>query len=172
MRTVVIGERPAELESWLHRRRALGLDGFDEVWEGVVHVVPAPHGRHSALDQQLAELLGPAARAVGLQSLGPINLGRLGDYRVPDRCVVSESAELATFFPTAIVVVEILSPDDETFDKFSFYLDHGVVELLIVDPLERTTRWFARGDSGFVETSSSAVLPGLGGLGARLRWSP
>src|SRR4051794_826348 len=39
MRTVLVGSPPAEVEAWLERRRQLGLDRFDEVWEGESHVV-------------------------------------------------------------------------------------------------------------------------------------
>ncbi len=41
--TVVVGERPPELESFLARRCTLGLDGHDEVWEGAYHVAPHAH---------------------------------------------------------------------------------------------------------------------------------
>lgn len=46
MRSVVLGERPPELEEFLERRRALGQDGYDEVWEGEHHAAPgAPVAR-------------------------------------------------------------------------------------------------------------------------------
>jgi hypothetical protein len=34
MTTVVLGDRPPELEALVKRRRKLGLDTHDEVWEG------------------------------------------------------------------------------------------------------------------------------------------
>ena len=36
-------------ERMLAERRRLGLDGHDEMWDGVVHLVPPPDGRHQRL---------------------------------------------------------------------------------------------------------------------------
>jgi hypothetical protein len=33
VKTVLLGERPRELEEFLQGRHQLGLDGFDEVWQ-------------------------------------------------------------------------------------------------------------------------------------------
>lgn len=170
MRTVLVGERPVEVEEWLQRRRALGVDQFDEVWEGEYHVAPAAHGRHGDLDQQLAELLGPAARAANLRCLGPVNIGVADDYRVPDRSVVSADEPLGVYLPSAVVVAEIVSPDDETLTKFPFYFERGVQELLIIDPAQRSAAWFRRGATEFVESTSSGVLLGLDSVALRLRW--
>lgn len=170
VRTVLLGERPAEVEDWLARRQALGLNLFDEVWEGEYHVAPAAHSRHGDIDQQLAELLGPAARAAGMRCLGPVNIGQPLDYRLPDRSVVEADAGNDVFLPAAVVVVEIVSPDDETHSKFGFYFDHAVTEILVVDPGMRTVTWFGRADQGFLETAGSAVLHGLDNLVSRLRW--
>lgn len=45
--------------------------------------------------------------------------------------------------PTAPLVVEIVSPDDETWQKLPFYAAHGVDEVLIVDPAKRAVHWLA-----------------------------
>ena len=167
---MLLGTRPRVVEEWLESRRAAGLDRFDEVWGGEYHVAPAAHGRHGDLDQQLAELLGPAARAVGLRCLGPVNIGTVDDYRVPDRCVVDPDLTLRVFLPSAVIVIEIVSPDDETLAKFDFYFQRGVVELLVVDPDDRSVRWFRRGDGGFVHTPRSELLPALADLAGLLHW--
>ena len=120
MKTVVVGEPPVEITAFLTRRRALGQDGFDEVWEGDYHVVPAPHPWHGYVESELAALLRAAAQAAGLSVTGQFNLGEQNDYRVPDggyhRGVPSE-----VFVPTTAIVVEIVSPHDETWLKFDFY---------------------------------------------------
>lgn len=36
------------LGPWLEERRRLGLDGRDEVWEGILHMVPAAAFEHDA----------------------------------------------------------------------------------------------------------------------------
>jgi hypothetical protein len=59
------------------------LDHNDELWEGVLHINPASHGRHHRISQRLAELLGPPATAAGLvPAIGSFNLGEPEDYRV------------------------------------------------------------------------------------------
>ena len=63
MRTVVLGERPPELDALIARRRSLGLDTFDEVWEGDYHMNPTPPGPHSWIDQQLVRHRGSGHRS-------------------------------------------------------------------------------------------------------------
>jgi Uma2 family endonuclease len=43
--------------------------------------------------------------------------------------------------PTAALVVEIVSPEDETWQKLPYYAAHEVDELLILDPEKRTVDW-------------------------------
>ena len=59
---------------------------------------------------------------------------------------------------TAALVVEIVSPGDESWAKFGFYAAHGVDEVVIVDPEPRTVTWFARRDDRYEEVVHSAVL--------------
>lgn len=173
MRTVVLGEHPPGFDAWLERRRTLGQDGFDELWEGEYHVAPMAHGRHGEIDDQLARLLGPHADVAGLRGSGPLNVGEPDDYRVPDRAYLSRDTPRAVFHPTVAIVVEIVSPGDETRRKLDFYFRHGVEELLIVDPETRTVEWHARGSDGFVEADRSALLDlASDELAAALDWGP
>lgn len=157
MRTVIAGERPRELEDLIARRHALGQDLFDEVWEGDYHMAPGPSGKHSDLDDQLAAILRPLANRVGLHGGGPCNIGTADNYRVPDRAYFAERPSLV-FNPSAQVVVEIVSPGDESRLKSDFYFRVGVEELLIVDPEQRTVEWFVRGDTAFVAADGSRLL--------------
>lgn len=157
MRTIVLGPPPPELEALIARRRALGLDTHDEVWEGEYHMTPAASGAHAKLDQVLAECLGPLARAVGLEVTGPFNLGEPGDFRVPDRGVHRRSAS-TTWYPTAAIAVEIESPDDESWEKLGFYAAHGVDEVLIVSAQLRTVAWLWLEDGGYVSADHSRLL--------------
>lgn len=127
------------------------------MWEGEYHVAPAPHGRHAAVDHQLARILGPVADQAGLTGAGPLNIGVADDYRVPDQAYLRDPA-LSAFHPSAAVVVEILSPGDETLAKLPFYFRQGVEEVLLVDVTERAVTWLARGDAELGEVAASTIL--------------
>ncbi len=156
MRTLFV-DPPPVVEDLIAQRKALGQDLYDEVWEGEYHVAAAPTGRHADLQAQLIEVLGPLARSAGLHLLGPSNIGRPDDFRVPD-VVILRGAKDLTWNPTAAIVVEVLSPGDESRRKLGFYLRAGVEELLIVDPALGTLEWFARGPEGYEPADGSAVL--------------
>lgn len=154
----MLGPRPAELQSLIERRHALGIDLFDEVWEGSYHVAPAPSAAHAYLDDVLAVLLHPYAQAAGLIGTGPFNLGRPDDYRVPDRGY-HRGRPKGTWVPTAAIVVEIVSPDDETYEKFGFFADRGVEELIVVDPsVQALALWRRTTDCSYEEQPASALL--------------
>ena len=80
----MLGERPAEFEALLARRRAVSFDGHDEVWEGVHHVAPHAHSEHGIVEAELGAGPGPRAKARGFRPSGAINLGTAEDDRVPD----------------------------------------------------------------------------------------
>jgi Uma2 family endonuclease len=157
VKTVVLGPRPRELEGLIERRQALGIDTFDEVWEGSYHMAPAAHPAHGYVGNQLAVLLAPFADTGGLIGTDPFNLGEPDDYRVPDRGY-HRSLPQSTWVPTAAVVVEVVSPDDETYDKFGFYAAHGVDELIVADPTARTVTCWARDGASYARVAGSALL--------------
>lgn len=156
MTTVVLGELSA-LDELLARRRALGQDLFDEVWTGVYHVAPAPNVAHGQVDRQLAALLHTPARSAGLVATGPFNLGGPEDYRVPDGGYL-RGRPVGIWQPTAAIVVEVVSPDDESYAKFDFYAAHHVDEVVIADPLLGRVRIWVLHSSGYSETSHSQLL--------------
>jgi Uma2 family endonuclease len=163
---------PRELRELLERRKRSGLHRLDEVWEGVLHMVPAPSHGHASISQQLAELLGPLARASGLEpTMAELNLGEdMEDFRVPDGALHRPGAT-GTWHPTAALVVEIVSPGDESWQKLPFYAAHDVDEVLIVDPQERTVHWLALDGGEYRETPRSALIElGPTELAEQLAW--
>ena len=153
----MLGPQPAEVRALIERRRALGIDIFDEVWEGSYHVAPAPSAAHAYLDDVLAVLLHPYAVAAGLVGSGPFNLGEPGDFRVPDRGY-HRGVPRGTWLDTAAVVVEIVSPDDETYEKFGFYARHGVDEILVADPSTAELSLWARASDDRYERAGASVM--------------
>jgi Uma2 family endonuclease len=172
MPTLVRDPQPAEFEALLEKRRRLGQDLLDEVWEGVLHVNPAPAGRHGMLDSQLVRVLGPLADASELVVTGIFNLGDSAeDYRVPDLGLHRNWSD-RVWYETAALVVEIVSPDDETWQKLDFYARHQINELLIVDPQERQVHWLALQPDGQYLAVERSVLVALGPaeLAERIDW--
>jgi Uma2 family endonuclease len=170
MKLVVVGEPPVEITSFLARRRALGQDRLDEVWEGEYHVVPAAHPWHGQVLSLLDRLLGPLADAAGLIGTIEFNLGAEDDYRVPD-LGYHRTAPSEVWVPTAAIVVEVVSPHDETWEKFDFFARHGVEEICVADPMARQVRWFVLAGAAYEETSASPLLGVTAAeLVARIEW--
>ncbi|HTA97896.1 MAG TPA: Uma2 family endonuclease [Solirubrobacteraceae bacterium] len=172
MHTLINDPPSAELQALLERRRRLGQDGMDEVWEGVLHMVPAPAHKHADLAQQLAVILDAPARVAGLQpTVSIFNLGdSKNDFRVPDGGLHRPGAA-EMWHPTAALVLEILSPGDETWKKLSFYAAHRVDEVLIVDPDTHQVHWLGLADGRYEPIERSALIDlGPAELGQLIDW--
>ena len=170
MRTVFLGPRPPELDALIARRRASGLDMYDEVWEGDYHMAPMARGSHAYLQAQVLGLLTQLARAEGFMAVGPFNLGQPDDFRIPDGGVFRDQTDVV-WYDTAAVVIEIESSDDETWEKLDFYARHGVDEMLVVSGLRRTVTCLTLDGERYTRTDRSRLL-GLTAqeLSDRLDW--
>jgi Uma2 family endonuclease len=172
MPTLVLDPPPQALEALLERRRHSGMDRFDEIWEGVLHMVPAPLGEHADISQQLAVALDRPARAAGLwPTMSEFNLGDSeADFRVPDGGIHRERPR-GVWHATAALVVEIVSPGDESWQKLPFYAARAVDEVLIVDPSDRTVHWLALSDGEYREAQRSGLIDlGPSELAERIDW--
>ncbi|HWH12382.1 MAG TPA: Uma2 family endonuclease [Solirubrobacteraceae bacterium] len=172
MSTLVLGSPPPELKALLERRRRAGVDRLDEIWEGVHHMVPGPTFEHAHVAQQLAVLLDAPARTAGLvPTMHEFNLGESEhDFRVPDGGLHRPGA-VGTWQATAALVVEIVSPGDETWQKLPFYGAHDVDEVLIVDPTGRTVAWLGLRDSEYHALDRSGLVDLVPAeLAERLDW--
>jgi len=161
MRTLVSDPPPPEFEELLERRRRWGADRRDEVWEGVLHMNPAPDLSHGGLVMQLGAALLPAAEAVGLLVSDQFNLGEgLSDYRIPDVGLHRERS--GAWLNTAALAAEILSPGDESWDKLPFFAAHHVDEVLILDPAKHAVHWLALDEQGEYQPVQRSRLIDLG----------
>ncbi len=150
--------RGLQADELIAQRRRAGVDTFDEVWNGVYHVAPVGTGEHGALQAGLMVVLR-SLRKEGFVGTGPINLGTEHDYRVPDVALIDRRYLGEVRVPRALLVGEILSKDDQTYEKFAHYAAHGVQEIVVVDPAGRRVEFWGHASAGTHEQAPlSAVL--------------
>ncbi len=135
----VMAEVPAD---FLQLRRHRGADIWDEMWEGVLHMPPAPNIAHQDFEYALEAWLRtywayvPERRVYHGVNVAPAG-GWPDDYRIPDLvllaedCAAKNCGEWLEGPPT--VVIEIHSPGDEALDKLPFYASLGVPEVWVID---------------------------------------
>ena len=89
-------EGPKQLvDELLAKRRELGQDKHDEVWEGVYHMVPGATEQHQNLAAKLLFVLYPLAEARGLRVAQDLDLRRPGSGD-QEACSRSNSAPQST----------------------------------------------------------------------------
>ena len=139
MKAVILEVSAQELE----RRRRLGLDGRDEMWEGVLHMAPTPSDEHQRILDELIAFLVPLVKR---ERRGTVRSGinvfdekaAAEDYRIPDLTFVAAGRE-ALLAADGVrggapdAVLEIRSPGDETYEKLPFFARLGAGEVLVVD---------------------------------------
>ena len=141
MDTLIVDPRVSE--RLINERRARGADRFDEVWEGVYVMAPAPNDEHQEIATHLARALLEAVEDPGLGvvrigiNLASDSVDWEDDYRVPDVAVfLKDSAAVchgAFWTGPPDFLVEIVSPWDKTREKLAFYSTLGAREVLLVD---------------------------------------
>jgi len=138
MKGVVLDVSPEELA----RRKRLGVDRWDEMWEGVLHMAPAPAYEHQRILDRLLLFLAPLVERghAGTLVTG-INVfnesSQSEDYRIPDLTFVAAGRESVLAAdgvrggPDA--VIEVRTPGDETYEKLPFFAALAVCEVIVVD---------------------------------------
>jgi len=161
---------------WLDERHRLDLDRKDEMWDGVLHVVPPASSEHNELGGHLMAVLRPLATDRGLRSFPEPGVfdpavGGMTSYRVGDLGFARpQHVTRRGIEGRASLVVEILSPSDESHAKLAFYLNVGVEELLYVDPV--TKAFEIRRPAGVdwaVTAADGEGWVGLASLGVAMR---
>jgi Uma2 family endonuclease len=73
--------------------------------------------------------------------------------------------------PTAALVIEIVSPDDESWEKLPFYAAHDVDEVLIVDPEEHAVHWLGLSGGKYRPIERSGLIDlGRDQLAEQIDW--
>jgi Uma2 family endonuclease len=130
-------------QAMLDERRRLGLDGRDEMWDGVLHMVPPAGDRHQELGAAFLLTVAPPAQSRGLASRYETGLFRAeDDFRVPDLLFRRPDQGSDRGAEGAELVVDIRSPNDETYVKLPFYAEVGVREVLVLHPEDRRVELF------------------------------
>ena len=133
-------------QALLDERRRTGMDRFDELWDGEWHLVPTASTAHGRLGRELFKVLEPAAERLGLEGFfdGTGLYRTPEDYRVPDQqCLRPEVVTHRGTSRGADLVVELRSPDDESYVKLDWYAAMDVREMLVIDVETRVPRVFA-----------------------------
>jgi hypothetical protein len=139
MTVLVLDDRA--IEQTLEDRRKHELDRWDEMWHGVLHMVPPPNFDHQSLTTFLGHVYWEVVVEGGLgRVITQGKLARTGpeeeNYRVPDLTIVLKGSRgrivRQGVARSADQVVEVFSPGDETYEKFDYYASLGVRELLII----------------------------------------
>lgn len=150
MRGVLL-EVPSTL---LAERARQGIDVFDEMWEGELHMVAPPSAEHQRIGGELFIAFRGAVGDSGLQALYETGLfdpeaPEGSSYRVPDLVVFADDRRSdGGVEGVAEVVVEIRSPGDESFEKLDFYRRVGVGEVVMIDRDTKEVRhWRREGDA-------------------------
>ena len=166
-------------EEALAERRRRGVDKRDEVWEGVLHMVPPPEIGHqeSADDlrgafRTLLRNRHPDACIVREVALSNPTLWP-NDFRVPDMVVCLDRADVKEKYVTgADLVVEIRSADDTTYEKFTFFADQGVKELLIVRGKDEDLELHVLAGRAYRSATPNPDGWLVSGTGMEFRWAP
>ena len=125
-------------ESFLEERRRLGHDRWDELWDGELHMVPPPSSRHALVARDLFVALIPIARRLGLEFFQEGGLYGPGqNWRIPDVVLVRPEHMSERGLEAAELVIEVLSPHDESRQKMPWYATVGVKETWLVHPSTR-----------------------------------
>lgn len=145
-------------------------DRYDEVWEGVLVMSPAPNMDHQDIQAILVGALVALIRLPGLGRVyGGLNVSDRakdwrGNYRVPDVGVylagnpaVRHKSHMQGGPDFA---VEVVSDDEDAHAKLGFYAAVGTRELLVVHRSVAALELF-RLDAGTLALAGSAA-PGVG----------
>jgi Uma2 family endonuclease len=149
----------------IRERKEKGIDGHDEVWEGVYVMSPLASLEHQDLAIDFANILSEVVKKPGL---GRVHAGaNVSDrrtnwkknYRVPDIVVVLTGGRAVDcdthWFGGPDFLMEIESPDDDIEKKIPFYSKIGVRELLIIDRDTRALRLFRLAEGTLVLVGQS-----------------
>jgi Uma2 family endonuclease len=134
-------DNPHQIKRIIRRRRLMGGDRYDEVWDGVYVLAPLADNVHQEIATELAAAFKQCVARQGTRSFAGKNVSDRSDdwrrnFRCPDVAVYlpgnpAEDRE-SHWLGGPDFAVEVISPYDRSRKKFDFYAEVGVRELLLV----------------------------------------
>ena len=130
-------------ETFIQRRREAGHDRSDEVWNGTYVVMPPGDVEHQRVVARVSAcLLDFIGYGRGDCVYAGVNVSDRRDdwrenYRCPDVAVFRDGTSAENrgshWYGGPDLAVEIVSPNDRTYEKLGFYAGIGTEELLVID---------------------------------------
>jgi Uma2 family endonuclease len=154
---------------WLDERKRSGAHRFDEFWNGVLHVPPPrTNGQQVLLGDLLIYLDEQWARPHRCKAHHGVNITTprdeanwLHNFRIadivlltPDQFHIDKNDYMVG---APLVVIDIASPGDETYDKFPFYAGLGVPEIWVIHRDTRTPEIHLLGADGKYTSAAPAA---------------
>jgi Uma2 family endonuclease len=134
-----------------------------ELFDGSLHVTPAPTLRHQYISGELKAALRPAAHEAGLYVLDTVNV-RLqpGRIPIPDLAVVDPITfdTLVIDANSVLLVCEIVSPSNAATDrvlKMHYYAAAGIPWYLLVEQETGALHLYGLSDGTYIERSVTRV---------------
>ena len=132
-----------------------------ELFDGSLHVTPAPTPRHQRISLELAVILRSAAQRAGLHALEAVNV-RLRPDRIPipDLVITGDIDfdELVVDASAVRLVCEMISPSNAATDrvlKMHYYAAAGIPRYLLVEQQTGTLRLFELAGDKYVEAQTA-----------------
>ncbi|TCB97620.1 Uma2 family endonuclease [Micromonospora zingiberis] len=131
-----------------------------ELFDGSLHVTPAPTPRHQRISRKLGNILETAAESIGLELLEAVNVRlRPGRVPVPDLVITAPVNLDAPFIEASdvLLVCEIISPSNAATDnvlKMHYYAAAGIEWYLLVEQTTGALRLHRRRGRHYVEQQS------------------
>jgi Uma2 family endonuclease len=132
-----------------------------ELFDGSLHVTPAPTPRHQRISRKLGNILEAAAEAVGLELLEAVNVRlRPGRVPVPDLVLTNpvDLDEVIIEADQVRLVCEIISPSNAATDKvlkMHYYAAAGIEWYLLIEQDTGALRLYRRRGSHYAEHSTT-----------------
>ena len=134
---------PMMSRNFIAKRKARGLNRYDEVWNGVYVMPPMPNDEHQQVVSRVNSIMEDVVGWPGLGEVRPgVNVsdrvkGWKKNYRIPDVAVFLKECKAVNHRTHWVGgpdwLTEVLSPDDDAREKLKFYEQIGVREVLLID---------------------------------------